>query len=224
MMNTLSGHVLSPADQVSLPGNISCWTHTDFDIVQTLTLRIRLMASTQATQIWQTADRRLSKLVAAGLIERHKISVHPRLQPDRPLAAWVPGHPEPPCNFISRSARARWTTATITTEVFVASRKASNLFGSDSHGLPPVEHRDHDLLLADAYAFYREQRPGLASRWIGEDFLPKAGFKIKDPDAFLVDDDGQFRCVIESAGRYSTHQVKSFHDYCVVHNLPYELW
>ena len=124
----------------------------------------------------------------------------------------------------SHQARARWTSESIATDVFVASRQSANLFGGTSNALPPLEPRDHDLLLADAYAFYREQRPETALRWIGEEFFPKAGFQVKDPDAFLVDGAGRFRCVIESAGRDGTTQVESFHDYCTLHNLPSELW
>lgn len=227
MTNTSSGktgQVFSPASHVQLPDSVAVWTQTDFDIAQTLALRIRLLARSQATRLWPNADERLPRLVSAGLVEQFKINAHPLLQPQKPLASWVPGQTEPDFMAISTRAQARWNCAAVTSEVFAASKKTANLFGGDAHGLPPVEHRDHDLLLSDAYVFYRDRRSEVALRWIGEDFFAKAGFKIKDPDAFLVDDVGQFRCVIESAGRYSTRQVQSFHDYCVVHNLPYELW
>ena len=57
-----------------------------------------------------------------------------------------------------------------------------------------------------------------------EDCLPKAGYRIKDPDAFLVNSAGEVLRVIESAGRYSIAQIESFHDHCVQYGLPYELW
>ena len=227
MMNASAGQAkppFSPAMHVWLPDCVAAWTQTDFDIAQTLALRVRLLARSQANQIWSDANKRLSGLVSAGLIEQYVINAHPRLQPPKPLVSWAPDQLNPDFNTISTRARARWNQPAVSTIVFVASKRTANLFGGDAHGLPPVEHRDHDLLLSDAYVFYRDQRPEVAMRWIGEDFFPKAGFKIKDPDAFLVDDDGQFRCVIESAGRYSTQQVQSFHDYCAIHNLPYELW
>lgn len=224
MTHPLSGQPFSPADHVVVPGGIAVWTQTEFDIVQTLTNRIRLCAASQTIRIWQDAPAKLQRLVNAGIIEQYTINTHPLLNPTVPLVAWLPGKPEPDFKTISMAARTRWKSAAVSTEVFAASRQAANLFGSDSHGMPPIEHRDHDLLLADVYTFYREQRPEVAARWIGEDFFPKAGFQIKDPDAFLMDDDGKLRCVIESAGRYSTQQVASFHDYCVVHDLPYELW
>jgi hypothetical protein len=68
------------------------------------------------------------------------------------------------------------------------------------------------------------QRPELAALWMGEHGMPKAGYRIKDPDAFLCGESGQVLRVIESAGRYSVEQVQSFHEHCEVHDLPYELW
>ena len=120
--------------------------------------------------------------------------------------------------------QGRWNSLAVPTEVYTASRQAANLFAGDSHGLPALEHRDHDLLLADAYVAYRTNRPEEAARWIGEDFLPKAGFRIKDPDAFLIDDSGRPMRVVESAGRYNRKQIASFHDHCQTLSLPYELW
>jgi len=64
----------------------------------------------------------------------------------------------------------------------------------------------------------------LASLWLGEHALSKAGFRVKDPDAFLVDANRRVLKVIESAGRYGPQQVQSFHDHCVEFDLSYELW
>jgi hypothetical protein len=47
------------------------------------------------------------------------------------------------------------------------------------------------------------QRPQLAALWVGEHGLPKAGHRIKDPDAFLRHEMDKSVRVIESAGRYS---------------------
>ena len=57
-----------------------------------------------------------------------------------------------------------------------------------------------------------------------EDVFPKAGFRIKNPDAFLLDDSGKPMRVVESAGRYGIPQIESFHQHCVERDLPYELW
>ncbi len=108
--------------------------------------------------------------------------------------------------------------------MFYASRLAANLYGSSAGHLPDLNHRDHDLLLGQVYLVFRTARPTEARQWIGEDTRPKAGYRIKDPDAFLVDAAGEVVRVIESAGRYSASQVESFHDHCAEHGLPYELW
>ena len=213
-----------PAHHLRIPDGVNVWGQTEFDLLQTLTLRVRLMAIQQIDRIWEDSGQSLSRLVNAGLVERHEIDTHPLLENLLPLTAWVPGQPEPDLEAASQAARTRWNRSSVRTVVFVASRQAAGLFGSDSRGLPPVEHRDHDLVLSEAYAFYRISRPEVAINWVGEDFFPKAGFQIKAPDAFLVDHSGAFRCVIESAGRYSVRQVASFHDYCAANELPYELW
>jgi hypothetical protein len=223
--------LLPAAASWRLPKPVSVWTQRDYDIVQTLAIRLSLMAISQAVRLWwpkqsiqRHARRRLRQLVDAGLLLRYIINAHPLLEPKQPLVMWRPGEARPDCREASERARSRWNRPAIPTEVYTASRQAGNLFAGDSHGLPALEHRDHDLLLADAYVAYRTNRPQEATRWIGEDFLPTAGFRIKDPDAFLIDDAGRPMRVVESAGRYSRKQIASFHDHCRSLSVPYELW
>lgn len=223
--------IVPPSECRLLPQSISAWTQRDYDIVQTLAIRLRLIAISQVVRLWwptqstqRNARHRLRQLVEAGLLLRYIINAHPLLESQRPLAAWNPGQQLPNCRAVSGQSRSRWKHGAVPTEVYVASKKAAHLFGGDSYGLPALEHRDHDLLLADAYLAYRGQRPAEAANWIGEDFLPKAGFRIKDPDAFLIDRTGRPTRVIESAGRYSTKQIASFHEHCQDLSLPYELW
>ena len=82
----------------------------------------------------------------------------------------------------------------------------------------------HDLLLSEVFVLYRRRLPKLAECWVGEDAMPLAERGVKNPDAFLLDDEYQPRRVIESAGSYSQKQVDTFHDYCRQCRLPYELW
>ena len=114
--------------------------------------------------------------------------------------------------------------AALPTEVWVVSSATAAIFGSTARRLPPPEHYDHDLRLASVYVHYRTMYPRLARQWIGEHALPKAGYRIKDPDAFLRNQNGQVFRVVESAGRYSPAQVESFHEHCAEYDLPYELW
>jgi hypothetical protein len=202
----------------------------DLDLLTTLTSCVRILAMSQLEQLWGAADRnrrslerRLLALSKAGLIELHIINAHV-LTPARPLFAWQPGKPEPDPATLSHEARTRWRFAAAPTDVCVPSRLTANLMGSTAFGLPKLEHRDHDLLLSAAYLHYRTARKNIARCWLGECVLAKAGYHIKDPDAFLRDGQGKVFRVIESSGSYSRDQVESFHEHCAERELPYELW
>ena len=206
-------------------------TCRDLDLLDTLTLRVRLLTLCQVTELWwpngenqRCARRRLECLEAAKLIEIHRVNVHPLLPVTSPLFAWQPGDAEPDCEQLAKSCRERWNKPAVPMTVCVAAPLAANMQGSTSCGVPHRDHRNHDLRLASVYVAYRSQRPGLAALWVGEHGLPKAGHRIKDPDAFLRHEGGQIVRVIESAGRYSEAQVQSFHDHCQADELPYELW
>ena len=207
------------------------WTKRELDIVETLTRRVRLLSIPQVKQIWwpevgttRQVHTRLRRLIVGGLLHRVSLNAHPLLPIQKPLASWQPGHPEPHFDTTSVRARNRWTGPPIRHEVVFASRQAANLFGSSAGRLSSLTHRDHDLLLGEVYVLYRTSRSGEASLWLGEDARPKAGYRIKDPDAFLIDNYGKTLRVIESAGRYGPTQCESFHWHCVQYGLPYELW
>lgn len=206
-------------------------TERDIDLVETLTRRVRLAAVSQIAKLWwsdasgsATARSRLRRLQSAGLIERHWINVHPLLPVTRPLVAWKPGDDDPDAEQIAARIKHRWCEPTVPIEVCVATAAAANMFGSTARGIPSWEHRDHDLRLTSVYVHFRELQPRLVQLWVGEHALPKAGYRLKDPDAFLIDLQGDVVRVIESAGRYCATQVAAFHEHCSDHDLPYELW
>lgn len=206
-------------------------TARDADLLATLTLRVRMMTVWQIAQVWwptgrsqQAARQRLARLARHGLVELHTVNAHPIVPVDRPLCVWKPSQPKPDAEAIARRTRQRWRQAAIPTDVCVASRLAANMLASLSYGLPRNEQFNHDLLLAMVYVRYCLRYPRLASLWIGEHAVGKAGYRIKDPDAFLQDSSGRVERVIESAGRYSIAQIRSFHEHCDEHDLPYELW
>jgi hypothetical protein len=206
-------------------------TPRDFEILESLTRRVRLLSTEQLRRIWwpddvarPTARRRLVLLTEAGFLNRTIINAHPLLPVTRPLFAWTPAAPEPDSFAVAQCARSRWTEAAQPIEVFWATRLAANLFGSTAGRLSGLIHRDHDLLLGQVFVWYRTNRPADARAWLGEDALPKAGYRIKDPDAFLLGPENRPIRVIESAGSYAPAQVQSFHEHCVEHDLPYELW
>ena len=210
---------------------ISTWLQHELDIVETLTRRVRILSFDQIRDIWwpdsdtvKPVRRGLKRLRHAGLVQRASINAHPRLRPESPLQTWCPGQPNPDFRAVSQQARNRWTRDSIQTEVYTATRLAANLFASSALDVPPLLHRDHDLLMSDVFVAYRRDRPADAACWLGEDALPKAGYRVKDPDAFLVDRDGHIVQVVESTGRYDAGRIHSFHKHCVQLSLPYELW
>lgn len=206
-------------------------TTRDLDLLETLACRVSVLSLAQAVALhWSathhrgTPRRRLLGLARGGWIVRRVVNAHPLLPVERPLFVWQPRDDEPDALRISRLARARWSRAARPTEIYVASKRCASVFGSTAGCHAAMSHLDHDLRLAAVYVHYRLHHPALASRWIGEHALPKAGYRIKDPDAFLRDDRGRVLRVIESAGRYSATQVESFHEHCADNQLPYELW
>ncbi|MDA0283177.1 MAG: hypothetical protein O3B86_07460 [Planctomycetota bacterium] len=207
------------------------WTPRDLDIVETLTRRVRLLTDQQIQSIWwpergslAVVHRRLGKLQSSRLLERTTINAQPVNTRIQPLACWTPGQPAPHAQHVSAAARQRWNCAAVPTRVYSASRFAANLSGSSALHFPRPEQFDHDLLLGQVYVEYRTNRSDEAARWVGEDALPKAGYRIKDPDAFLRDDAGRVVRIIESAGRYSPIQIESFHNHCRKYSVSYELW
>jgi hypothetical protein len=163
-------------------------------------------------------------MVRRGLLLHEWINAHPLLTAEAPLAVWRPGQDDPNFQQVADIARRRWSRAAEPMPVYTASREAAGLLGSTARGLPAVDHRDHDLRLAEVYVHYRRHYPRHAAQWIGEHALPKAGYLVKDPDAFLIGPSGKAIRVIESAGRYRPDQVERFHEHCRDCGLPYELW
>ncbi|MBA3313066.1 MAG: hypothetical protein H0W30_19815 [Gemmatimonadaceae bacterium] len=206
-------------------------TTRDHDICLALTQRVRLLTVPQVAAVWwpettasRTVHRRLEHLARQGWLERHVVNARPLLPVTKPLAAWAPGKREPDAERIAEATQSRWTLPAEPTEIVVATARTACLLGSTAKSLPPPEHRDHDLRLSAVYVHYRLKHPELASLWLGEHALSKAGFRVKDPDAFLLDAHRRVLRVIESAGRYGPQQVESFHQHCVEFDLPYELW
>lgn len=204
-------------------------TPRDLDLLETLTCRVPLLRVAHVARIgWSTSGtsprRRLQQLARAGWISLRTVNAHPPFAAMTPLFVWKPGRKEPDPERLSRQARARWSKASRPTEICLATKAAAALFGSKAGSFYRLEQLDHDLLLAAVYVHYRRHHPRLATLWIGEHMLPKAGYRIKDPDVFLRKNNGTIRKVIESAGRYSPDRIEKFHEHCADLKLPYELW
>lgn len=206
-------------------------TARDLDILETLTRRVRLVSIDRIRRIWwsrqatcRNARRRFRQLARAGFVQRRIVNVDSPIEVRVPLAAWRRGMPSPDPLAVSRADRKRWHGTAMPTELFTATRRTANLFGSSAVGLPKLFQRDQSLLLAEVYVLYRTTRPELAQDWLGEDALCKGGYRIKAPDAFLVDDCGKPYRVIKAGGLYAPRRIEAFHEQCVLDDLSHELW
>lgn len=206
------------------------WTKVETEIMTSLTCQIRVLSQQQLERGWQTENATnalaasIVKLTAAQLIRTEVWNVVPPQIGNVPLFTWKPGAPKPDMWRLSQTIRARWNRPSTTLTVYQATELAGRLFGSRSgHKIRVIEQR-HDLLLAEVFILYRRRLSELAECWVGEEALPMAERGVKNPDAFLFDSLRQPRRVIESAGSYSQSQVETFHEYCRVSRLPYEMW
>lgn len=207
------------------------WTPAIYDLMETLTCRVRLLSLANIHQGWiqqfgssKAIIDAVKQLVDAGLVVGDVWALPASPIGEQPLAAWTMQHSTPDLVQLAEIIQTRWDEPSTPTPVVAATHKAARLFGSSAGGLPPTNHRNHDLLLAGVYVRYRTTEPELAGTWLGEDAVAIAERGVKNPDAFLFDDDGNVTRVIESAGRYSLEQLESFHRHCQSAELPYELW
>lgn len=206
------------------------WNALEIELMTALACKVRVISQQQLVRGWQhqhstvTLAFSVARLNAARLIRSEKWSVVLPAIEFSPVFTWKPGDAAPDTWPLSKQIRSRWNRDESVVEVFQATERAGRLFGSRSgHAIRVIERR-HDLLLSEVFVLYRHRLPQLAECWVGEDAMPFAERGVKNPDAFLLDDEHQPRRVIESAGSYSQKQVDTFHEYCRQCRLPYELW
>ena len=206
------------------------WTQLEIEILTALTCQVRVLSEHQLLRGWRDEHSTdaiafsVTRLNAARLLRSDNWSVVLPMIEDAPILTWKPGQPDPDTWPLSKEIRTRWNRPSSSVRVYRATELAGRAFGARTgHDTRLIEQR-HDLLLAEVFVLYRLRLPALASRWVGEDAVPVAERGVKNPDAFLLDEQYRPRRVIESAGSYSQHQVDTFHEYCRQCELPYELW
>lgn len=212
--------------------SIQGWSAKELQVLETLTIKVRMLTLPQVAQAWwaenqnpeRTAETHLARLEANGLVERHSVDAEPLLPLPAPILTWQTNSATPDFRGIARALITRWREPSGPTKIYVATKRAANLFGSYGGGLKDRLSATHDLHLGQVYLFYLHHHPADAQDWRGEDVFRKAGFGIKDPDAFLVNPSGVFRKVIEFGGRYDHRRVAEFHSHCAERQIEYELW
>ncbi len=208
-------------------------SNRDDAILEALVLKVRVLSQEMISQAWWSesatpsvhAGRRLEQLTNADLLERTDVLAEPLLPLEAPICSWKPGETDPDFEAVGYALQSRWTEPPQHTPVFVATTKSVNQYGGRGRG--GLQHRlqaTHDLHLAAVYLRYLRLDPDSATRWVGEDLLGQAGFRIKDPDAIVLGSDGKPDWVVEFGGRYDARRVKEFHEHCERFALRYELW
>lgn len=206
-------------------------TDRDRDILDALTLRVRVLAVEQIAAEWfgRTADpvknarRRARELVQLGCVECFTAPVRPPLELTEPLVRWAPREPAPNMQRVSGRLLKRWTAPVAPALLVVATRTAGRWLGGEGGRRPRRSESSHDLTVAAVYLGWRSRAPE-AAEWISEARLRAQGFgdQIRLPDA-MVQLDG-VRTVIEIGGAYSTEKLTEFHEFCWREGLPYEIW
>lgn len=206
-------------------------TPRDSDILQSLTLKVRLFSQRQIAEHWfggevVNARRRLKQLGEADLLQR--ISVHARPLPplDAPLVSWQPDQPEPDFGAIAYRCQQRWRMRPPRrSTAWLATERSAQLFGGVRRGeLKQPTQATHDLGVAAVWLRLNETVPQWAAAWRGEDLLAHTRRGEKLPDAFIVDSDEQIAWVVEFGGGYDAPRVAAFHADCVHRQLPYQMW
>ena len=204
---------------------MNAWSESDQDLMHTLALRVQVLTGEQVARGWcdgsiEAAGEMLTALHQAGLIECYKALVHPLLHSLEPVFTWSPGEPGVSSQVAAKIAaqlQSRWTEPDYCEQFFVASKTAHYLYGTRTPLLPDNHQWTHDYHLSEIYVQLRLSTPDKANRWLGETALPKLGYQIrfmKDPDAFILDSNGNTECVVEYAGSYDAKHVLDLHDHC----------
>ncbi|TWT44467.1 hypothetical protein RAS1_08820 [Phycisphaerae bacterium RAS1] len=206
-------------------------TDRDRDLLDALTLRVRVLAVKQIAAEWfgrtaepvKNARRRTNELARSGLVECFTAQVRPPLRLTQPIACWKPGDPPPRLAPLSGRLLKRWTAPVAATGLVVATRSAGRWMGGDGGRRPRRSEASHDLTVAAVYLNWRRRAPKEAE-WQSEARLRRLGFgdQTRLPDA-MVEIDG-VRTVIEIGGAYSTEKLAEFHEFCWREGLPYEIW
>lgn len=215
------------------------WTERELWGAEALACRVQAARYDQLECIWEKApvqgpppfslDDALNRF--ADYIECYTVNLHPPLAVRAPVLR-IEVEDDAPSDLLpySERLRSRFQKPSQPTRVYVASRALANLFGSTAGGLPELDNRDHDVLLTDVFCHYlRHNHVKAIACWDGENARSKAGYRIKDPDVFLLDACGVPERIVESGGKYSVHQLASLIDYAAGNNpfgreLALEVW
>jgi hypothetical protein len=207
-------------------------TTRDRSIVETLTLRVRVLSVRQIARHWfagqanatESALRRLSRIEAAGLIEQFSAFARPEPIMEGPVIRWSPGCEIPNFEAVSYRLVSRWDEPAVLTKICIATMVGGSLAGGYGGRRPRPSEVSHDICLTAIYLRRIVSDPTTSAKWLSEARLRSLGFgdHTRLPDA-IIEEHG-VRTVIEFGGSYSGAKLRDFHDFCVEEALAYEIW
>lgn len=205
-------------------------TSRDITIQATLVVKVRVLSAQQITTTffagnYSAANRRLRKLVAAGVLIRQRLIARSVLISE-PIFNWLPGEPAPHFESLARNINRRWVRqCTRPTTVFMAAERFASQVGRRTRGrLTHPLQISHDLGLAAVYLHLLATSPTLALRWLGEDNFMRSSRRKPTPDALIMNEDAVPVQAIEFGGLYDAKRYQRFHSYCFNRELPYAIY
>lgn len=210
-------------------------TTRDDEILDTLTLRVRVLTLEQTVRTWwpgfahgrQSALRRLRALERVDKVHVFEMIAHPELPLIEPVFAWRPGGLEPDFHKLAYRLGARWNQPPIRYTAIIATRVAGRHYGGWGGRYPRSTERTHDLHMAALYLLKHAQNPTIQRHWLSEEKVRESrkGEKRLEkqhlPDAIVR---RPKRIAMEFGGGYKVDKLRSFHTYCQRKGLPYEIW
>lgn len=206
-------------------------TDRDQEILQALSIKVRLFSQTQIADHWFEGDkantrRRLRQLADEGLVTR--VMVRARTLPDltRPVITWRPGDQVPDFGRASYALRGRWTGRSVrTVSTYIAARRSSQLYGGRGDGeLKKPAQAGHDLGVSQVWLQLAASSTDMADAWRGEDVMAHTRRGQKLPDGFIVNSNDRVVGAMEFGGSYDQDRVAAFHVDCCERDLPYQMW
>jgi len=208
-------------------------TPRDEEIVTLLCFAVRFFSLEQVARTWwsdqpreiRRTRQRMLRLAKNRWVRPLTILARPLLKMEAPIFEWRLGGDAPDTAAVSRMLRKRWKEPAHDVEIFLATPRATAVLGGGALGsMKNLCQTTHDLHVSEVFLFYRENRPELASLWVGEDSVIPLHEHEKRPDAVLLNDAREILRVVEFGGAYKPDRVQAVHDFCRQRNLPYELW
>lgn len=210
------------------------FTRRDAEILDMLTLRVRAASRHQIADTWwttsesgmRTTARRLDRLISRGLLATFRSTVIRLPKLYGPLVTWKPGQPMPEFGALSYQLMVRWTASTHSSAIYIATRKAAQIYGGRRKGrLTRPFQLSHDLGVTEMFLGIRRRSSLAIATWIDEERLAPHRRRQKLPDAMLAKSPtAPDVLLLEFGGAYGKGRLMRFHDDAQDRGCSYEIW